>query len=112
MLALRIEFLTGRYVATAYNDRSQPEWPPHPARVFSALVATHYSSSDRDPAERDALTWIEALSPPEIHASDAAPRTVTTVFVPVNDPSILEPMDKEYDAVEVARRALVNADAL
>ena len=32
MLALRIELLTGRYVATAYDDRNTAEWPPHPAR--------------------------------------------------------------------------------
>ena len=40
MFAIRVECLTGRYVATAYDDRSRAEWPPHPARLFSALVAT------------------------------------------------------------------------
>ena len=39
MLALRIEYLTGTAVAQRRTDRSQPEWPPHPDRVFSALVA-------------------------------------------------------------------------
>ena len=42
MLAIEFELLTGRYAATAHNDRSRAEWPPHPARIFSALVAAHY----------------------------------------------------------------------
>ena len=44
MLAIEVAFLTGRYVATAYNTRTETEWPPHPARLFSALVATHFSA--------------------------------------------------------------------
>ena len=40
MLAIEVTFLTGRYVATAYNTRTESEWPPHPARLFSALAAT------------------------------------------------------------------------
>jgi hypothetical protein len=27
-------------VAASFHDRAPPEWPPHPARLFSALVAT------------------------------------------------------------------------
>ena len=45
MLALEIEFLTGRYRATNFRERYAVEWPPHPARVFSALVATHYEAA-------------------------------------------------------------------
>ncbi|HWP38060.1 MAG TPA: type I-U CRISPR-associated protein Csb2, partial [Gemmatimonadales bacterium] len=41
MLVLRVEFLAGVYMATRHNDptRSAPEWPPHPDRLYSALVA-------------------------------------------------------------------------
>ena len=57
MFALAVEFLTGRYVATAFNDRERAEWPPHPARVFSALVATHFE--EPEPPARAALEWLE-----------------------------------------------------
>lgn len=83
MFALAIEFLTGRYVATAFNDRGRAEWPPHPARVFSALVATHFE--EPEPAARAALEWLEQQGPPALLASEAFEREVHTVFVPVND---------------------------
>jgi CRISPR-associated protein Csb2 len=40
--------------------------------------------------ERKALEWLEQLPAPAIHASDAAARTVTTVFVPVNDVAVVQ----------------------
>ena len=40
MFAIRVDLLTDRYYATAFNDRQQGEWPPHPGRLFSAMVAT------------------------------------------------------------------------
>ena len=39
MLAIRIDLLAERYTATEFNDRNRAEWPPHPGRLFSALVA-------------------------------------------------------------------------
>src|SRR3954466_11914979 len=109
MLALGIEFLTGRYVATAYNDRRRAEWPPHPARVFSALVATHFEDPERDPRERDALLWLERQAAPEIHGTEARPRDVVDVFVPVNDPSVVGDAWREDEEVEEARVLLVAA---
>lgn len=52
MFAITIELLGGSYVATAYNDRDRGEWPPHPARLFSALVATW---ADGDPQSDEGL---------------------------------------------------------
>ena len=73
MLAVEVAFLTGRYVATAYNSRDEAEWPPHPARLFSALVATHFASAAVEgadhAAERSLLQLMERLGPPELHAS-------------------------------------------
>ena len=86
--AIEVNFLTGRYVATFHNDRQRWEWPPHPARLFSALVAS-WAEDGGDPAEREALEWIEAQDAPEIDASEAVPRTVASHFVPVNDVSII-----------------------
>ncbi len=88
MLCLDFELLTGRYVATAYNDRRRAEWPPHPARVFSALVATALEVDAPDDDELAALRWLEAQPPPRIAASEAAARDVVTVFVPVNDTTV------------------------
>lgn len=93
MLALRLEFLTGRAVVTAYNDRQNAEWPPHPARVFSALVATWAEQDPSDSsealAERAALEWLERLPPPSIACEDGlARRTVMTHYVPTNDVSL------------------------
>ena len=88
MLAIEVNFLTGRYVATAYNDRERGEWPPEPARLFSALVAA-WAEAGEDSAEREALEWLEALAPPALTASAAAPRRVVSHFVPVNDSRII-----------------------
>lgn len=83
MFALAVEFLTGRYVATAFNDRERAEWPPHPARLFSALVAAHFDETLPD--ERAALEWLEDQGAPHIAASAASERESHVTFVPVND---------------------------
>jgi CRISPR-associated protein Csb2 len=95
MFALAVELLAGRYVATTYNDRGRVEWPPHPARFFSALVATWADGDVDSPEGRhelDALRWLEQQASPNIYASAtdrAGFRDVVTVFVPVNDASIV-----------------------
>jgi CRISPR-associated protein Csb2 len=85
MLALEIEFLLGRYFATDFRDRDRAEWPPHPSRLFSALVAASYEARLGESA-RAALLWLENQPPPQISAGDAAEQDPVTVFVPVNDP--------------------------
>lgn len=93
MLVLRLEYLAGRAVATAYNDRGAAEWPPHPARVFSALVATWAEQDPSDSpdaaAERAALEWLERQGPPALAFEEGCARTVMAHFVPVNDVSLL-----------------------
>ncbi len=105
MFALRVEFLTGRYTATAYNDRHRAEWPPHPARLYSALVASwgEGPEGEREPAAV-ALRWLAAQEAPLIYASavdDVARRTVTPVFVPVNDVGVV--LARESEKLEAAR---------
>lgn len=88
MLAIEVELLTGRYAATAYNDRGRAEWPPHPARFFSALVAALHDHDDADDAERAALLWLEQQSAPSLRVdpeSRIGRRQVQDVYVPVND---------------------------
>lgn len=89
MLAVEVNFLTGRFVATAHHDRGTTEWPPHPARFFSALVATWADSDYPDSAERRALEWLEKQPAPAIHAPEAVARKVVSHFVPVNDASVI-----------------------
>lgn len=91
MLAIEVELLTGRYAATAYNDRGRAEWPPHPARFFSALVAALHDGSQVDEAERAALLWLEAQKPPSLRVdaeSQVGRRQVHNTYVPVNDTTL------------------------
>lgn len=88
MLVIEVELLTGRYAATAHNDRGRAEWPPHPARFFSALVAALHDHDPVDQAERDALLWLEKQDAPSLRVdpeSKIGRRQVQDVYVPVND---------------------------
>ena len=91
MLAIEIELLTGRYAATAHNDRERAEWPPHPARFFSAMVATLHDHEDIVPAERAAILWLEQQGAPSLWVdleSRVGRRDIQDVYVPVNDISL------------------------
>lgn len=88
MLAIEIELLTGRYAATAHNDWRRAEWPPHPARFFSALVAALHDHEPVDESEQEALEWLEREAPPSLWVdpeSKVRRRDVLDVYVPVND---------------------------
>src|SRR6185437_14126064 len=86
MFTIAVDLLSRRYTATQFNDRSQPEWPPHPARLFSAMTAAWADDDEPDPLERSALQWLEEQPPPVITCTEARHRAVVTHFVPVNDP--------------------------
>ena len=86
---IEVNFLTGRYVATAYNNRRAGEWPPHPARLFSAMVDAWADRDEREPRESRLLEWLEAQGPPAIAASGAEHRRVVSHFVPVNDATVV-----------------------
>ena len=90
MLAIDLEFLSGACVATAFNDRRIAEWPPHPARLFAALVAAWADNEDLWADEFAALVEFERLDPPRI-AFDPEPsrRSVIDHFVPDNDVTAL-----------------------
>jgi CRISPR-associated protein Csb2 len=94
MLIVEIELLSGRYAATAYNDRNHAEWPPHPARLFSAFVAALHDNDSVDADEREALLWLEQQPPPSLDVDldvteEVGCRRVLDVFVPVNDISLV-----------------------
>lgn len=89
MLAVEVEYLMGRVIASCHDDRRKVEWPPHPARLFAALVAA-FKECELSETVRKALQWLEALPEPGIYANPpehkGLGRDVHDVFVPVNDP--------------------------
>ncbi|MCQ8106239.1 type I-U CRISPR-associated protein Csb2 [Methylomonas sp. SURF-2] len=85
MFSLGIRYLNGWAMAAADGAKKQvAEWPPHPGRVYMALAAAWFETG-QNPAEQEALGWLETLVPPDIHCSDAKQRESVNVYVPVND---------------------------
>lgn len=90
MLAIRVEYLTGVCMATRHDDpsRSMPEWPPHPDRLFSALVAgaAGLLASSKGPwgAAVNALEWLLNQGPPQVAATEAYSRRAPDVHMPTN----------------------------
>jgi len=111
MLALHLDFLAGRFTASSFNDRSRGEWPPHPARVFSALVDALYDVDELHPAEASAIDGLAEAGAPWIVASEARPRRVVTHYVPVNDASVCEQstLTTREAALHAAEEALEHA---
>jgi len=71
----------GRYDA-AQIAPTEAEWPPHPARVFCALVAS--AAAGDDPNDWAALRWLEQAGTPEVWAATQAPLSSRTGFVVTN----------------------------
>jgi CRISPR-associated protein Csb2 len=91
MLSLDVEFLTGVCVSTRWGTRGDVEFPPHPSRVFRAMVSAWADGGAHD-AEKEALAAFERLGAPEVLAPrvhDGYVRTgMDTVYVPPNDASV------------------------
>ena len=83
-LVLEIEFLAGVCRAAHSPASDTPDWPPQPDRVYSGLVSAWAVRGERS-IERKALEWLEAQSPPTIHAGGHTARTAPNMFVPPND---------------------------
>jgi CRISPR-associated protein Csb2 len=69
-LPISIELLTGSYDAAEVDDRDRAVGPPHPARLFCALVAAAHGDDDQA-----ALRWLEAQPAPVILAGAQTQRT-------------------------------------
>ncbi len=82
----RISFPSGLYYGAESHNPAIAEWPPHPTRLFSAMVASAYRSGNSlTPQKRDALEWLESLPSPEIHAPVADTPDAPVSFVPTGD---------------------------
>jgi CRISPR-associated protein Csb2 len=79
MLCFTVRLRLGAYDAAMVDDPLSPEWPPHPARLFCALVA-----GDPTADEWDALRWLESQSAPEVHASGELTRQSPEQFLVTN----------------------------
>jgi CRISPR-associated protein Csb2 len=110
VIAIEVRFLTGRYVASRFDDRSAPEWPPHPARLFSALVATLHEHEDPGNGARSALEWLEREGAPHVLASEAAPRRGGAVYVPENHTRVLADWSGQEERVAAARANLADKE--
>ena len=68
MLVLRIDFLNGVYHAADPTAHRQSEWPPHPDRLFQALVAAAYGSG----ISPEPLRALEGAAPELVFAAAEA----------------------------------------
>ena len=101
MFALGMNYLNGWAMAAADGARKeQAEWPPHPDRVFMALAAAWFETGE-DPAEGEALRWLETLSPPDIAASECTTRSTVVSYVPINDSSISRRAPTRWEGLSV-----------
>lgn len=75
MLAVTVTLLHGTIRAGSPDDTVHAggdpvgEWPPSPARLFGALVASDGTGERCTATSGEELRWLECLSPPHIHAS-------------------------------------------
>ena len=123
MLIIDVELLNGAYRATQFDDRSRPEWPPHPARLFYAAVDAVFGGSDDGPdqSEVDALYAWEALGAPSVTCSDEREtgdarasawlqRADTTHFVAGNSAtSHRRSLNALWSKIEEGKRAVLDA---
>ncbi|MEU9891478.1 type I-U CRISPR-associated protein Csb2 [Sphaerisporangium sp. NPDC051011] len=77
-VTVQVRLRHGRYDAGSIRP-SIAEWPPHPARVFCALVASAQSVEDWD-----ALRWLERSGAPYVWADGCVSVSRTDSFVVTN----------------------------
>ncbi len=88
---IEIEFLRATYDASSVLDNGIPEWPPHPARLFNALVDA--AALDEVPEADPALLALEAMSPPvlvvrSLTMNESEVSSERVGFVPTNQHTI------------------------
>ncbi len=111
MLALRVTYLLGRVYSARFEDgdgKADPEWPPHPSRLFSALTAA-WGDGGAEEELRTALEWLEQQPPPRILFGRHTTRALVQAFVPVNDSEML-PEDRSRKGRVFPSASLTNSD--
>ena len=102
MFAIEIEYLLRVSFAARASQKEVAEWPPHPDRVFLALVAAWGESGSR-PDGADALRWLEAQDPPDIRVPETNSRDEVVSFVPVSGPGddMVDVLSKERPVLQI-----------
>jgi CRISPR-associated protein Csb2 len=111
VFALRVTYLTGRVYSAIFEDgdeKLEPEWPPHPSRLFSSLVAA-WGEGGGEKELRPALEWLEEQPAPTIYAGSHSMRKLVQAFVPVNDSKTV-PEDRPRKARTFPSASLSNPD--
>jgi len=117
MLAISVELLHGTIRATGADDTSitgavdAGEWPPSPARVFSALVAADGTGTRQHVTDGSELLLLERAAPPRIVADrlDAVLRSSLRERFVVKDGSYVHNKTRHTSAVQeyVGRTAVL-----
>lgn len=85
MLTISVDYLMERAVARDYfSGALTPEWPPHPCRLFSAMLAS-WGGEDENEPEAAALKWLEIQHPPEIAACEVKPSEAVSLYSAPSD---------------------------
>ncbi|MBC9715704.1 type I-U CRISPR-associated protein Cas5/Cas6 [Streptomyces sp. TRM66268-LWL] len=82
---IAVDLLDASYQASTL-DRSQAEWPPHPSRIFCALVSV---ADPDDPVQDAALEWLEQQPLPSVRvpAKSLEAESPRTAWVATNAPA-------------------------
>ncbi|GII96338.1 type I-G CRISPR-associated protein Csb2 [Sinosporangium siamense] len=80
-LTVAVRLRQGRYDAAQVDPR-RVEWPPHPARVFCALVASAACAEDWE-----ALRWLERCGSPQVWAAPSTSTARVDSYVVTNEAS-------------------------
>ena len=84
-LLIAVRFHEGRYHGEGDRFDGTRGWPPSPARLFQALVASAAEGGTLETGDEEALRWLESLSPPRISAPPVHRGQPVKLFVPNND---------------------------
>jgi CRISPR-associated protein Csb2 len=115
VLSFRVRYLLGRVAAADVSrgsEKDRGEWPPHPDRLFSALVQA-WADLGRPDRERRFLERLASAPPPHVHAKRAAADVGRVSFVPVPDswkPYYRDPNSKQDKAFSVMGAMRIGRD--
>lgn len=115
MLAFRVRYLLGRVAAADVSrgsEKDRSEWPPHPDRLYSALVQA-WADLGQPNRERTFLQRLASAPAPRVHAQRAANDVGRVSFVPVPDnwkPYYRDPNTKKEKAFTVMGAMRIGRD--
>jgi CRISPR-associated protein Csb2 len=112
MFGLRVTYLTRRVFASVFDEgdfKQTPEWPPHPGRLYHALVSA-WAETGRDELQQRFLEWLERQPPPTLRCGEAKPWEMPATYVPVNDDERLDTRSRKPRTFPSLRLDATNTD--